>query len=98
MASAVDYVSLCSQTAVFPVTFEVPKVALLSFQVLWDVTPCLDVSKEQVSFFFDDTTLEDEGCMFLSNGNSSWTPLPSKMKAMEAFKRRVLLRPHNLLR
>jgi hypothetical protein len=80
----------------FPVRFEVPRMALLRLKIFWDVTPCPDVLKEQVNFLFDQSTTEDEGCMFYCKENSSWTPLSLKMQAIHAFKTRVLLRTPDL--
>jgi len=56
-----------------------------------------DVLKEHITFLFDRSTIDDENCMFLCNGNSSWTPMSLKMKAIPAFKRRALLQPPDLL-
>jgi hypothetical protein len=39
--SAMHYDSLCLQIGMFPVGFEVPKVALLRLKVFWDMKPVL---------------------------------------------------------
>jgi hypothetical protein len=54
----------------FPARFEVSNVALLRLKVFWDLMPCPDVFKEQVTLLFDQSTTDDEGCMFFCKGKS----------------------------